>query len=105
MKLYLDDKRPCPEEWTLVCTAREAIEALKTGLVTELSLDHDLGDLDHDPEETGYTVLQWVENETYFNSDFQPPKIKVHSANVAIRTKMELGIEAVKRILELREQK
>ena len=43
MRVYLDDLRPAPEGWVRVFWPEEAITLLKTGLVTEISLDHDLG--------------------------------------------------------------
>jgi hypothetical protein len=44
MKLYLDDERPTPAGWIGVKWPDEAIAYLETGSVTDLSLDHDLGD-------------------------------------------------------------
>lgn len=47
IRLWLDDDlvdRAAPEGWVHVTTAWQAIEALETGRVVELSLDHDLGD-------------------------------------------------------------
>ena len=66
MKVFLDDERPTPDGWVRAFTAPEAIELLKTGKVTHLSLDHDLG-----PQEagTGYDVCLWVE-EKVFSQDF-----------------------------------
>ncbi len=61
--------------------------------MTDLSLDHDLGDDDHG---TGYDVVVWVEEQVYVN-DFIPPKIKVHSANPSARVKMELGISNIEK--------
>ncbi len=49
-----------PEGWTRVYWPSEAIELLQTGQVTELSLDHDLGD---DARGTGYDVVLWVEEQ------------------------------------------
>ncbi len=46
MKVYLDDERTTPEGWYRVYWPDEAIELLKTGTVTNISLDHDLGDDD-----------------------------------------------------------
>ena len=97
MKVFLDDERPTPDGWVRAFTAPEAIELLKTGQVTELSLDHDLG-----PEEagTGYDVCLWVE-ERIFSQDFfienpfEPPTMKVHSANPVGRQRMELAIQMV----------
>lgn len=58
MKLYLDDKRETPAGCVRVFWPDEAIAWLKTGAVTEISLDHDLGD---DNRGTGYDVILWIE--------------------------------------------
>ncbi|WP_020405206.1 cyclic-phosphate processing receiver domain-containing protein [Hahella ganghwensis] len=93
MKVYLDDERKTPEGWTRVYWPEEAIELLQTGKVEEISLDHDLGDDDHG---TGYDVVLWIEEQVITN-DFQPPKIRVHSANSSAREKMEAGIGNIER--------
>ena len=76
MKLYLDDERKTPVGWVRVYWPEEAIAWLKTEMVTEISLDHDLGD---DGRGTGYDVILWIENEVMTNY-FIPPKIHIHSA-------------------------
>ena len=91
MKIYLDDERQVPSGWELVTTANEAIKILKGGNVTEISLDHDLGD---DESGTGYDVILWMEN-AVVEEGFIPPKIHIHSANVSARVKMELGVEKI----------
>jgi len=88
MKIYLDDERSTPDGWVRVYWPEEAIELLKAGSVTEISLDHDLGDDEHG---TGYDVVLWIE-EAVITQGFIPPRIKVHSANSSARHKMELGI-------------
>lgn len=93
MKVYLDDERETPEGYTRVFWPEEAIELLKTGDVTEISLDHDLGDDEHG---TGYDVVVWIEEQVYLNN-FKPPIIKVHSANSSARDKMLNGINNIKR--------
>jgi len=93
MKVYLDDLRESPIGWTLTRTVCETLDLLKTGKVTELSLDHDLG-----YEKTGYDVLLWIEEEVYFNKMFKAPKIKIHSANESARRKMELAIQSIVRL-------
>ncbi|HHP5490774.1 cyclic-phosphate processing receiver domain-containing protein [Aeromonas caviae] len=95
MKLYLDDERKTPVGWVRVFWPDEAIAWLETETVTEISLDHDLGD---DDRGTGYDVILWIENEVMTNN-FIPPKIHIHSANVSARRKMELGIMAINRFL------
>lgn len=93
MKVFLDDERVTPEGWVRTFWPEEAIELLKNGNVTELSLDHDLGDDEHG---TGYTVLLWLEEQVYVNG-LTPPRIQVHSANPSARLKMEAAIESIKR--------
>lgn len=93
MKVYLDDERVTPDGWVRTYWPEEVIELLKLGEVTELSLDHDLGD---DERGTGYTVLLWLEEQVICNG-MQPPIIHVHSANSSARQKMELAIETINR--------
>lgn len=91
MKVYLDDERETPQGWVRVYWPDEAIELLKTGKVFEISLDHDLGD---DERGTGYDVILWIE-EAIVTQGFNPPKIKVHSANSSAKIEMELGIKSI----------
>ena len=91
MRVFLDDERATPAGWTRVYWPDEAIELLQTGTVSEISLDHDLGD---DERGTGYDVVLWIE-EAVAIREFQPPLIKVHSANSSAREKMENGIRAI----------
>ena len=94
MKVYLDDLRSTPEGWVRVYWPDEAIELLKTGNVSIISLDHDLGD---DERGTGYDVVVWIE-EVVATKNFVPPEIKVHSANSSAREKMEAGIQSIQRL-------
>ncbi|MBL1214776.1 MAG: hypothetical protein HND52_15565 [Ignavibacteriae bacterium] len=91
MKVYLDDERNAPEGWTRVYWPEEAIELLKSGNVSEISLDHDLG---NDNLGTGYDVILWIEKEV-ITKGFKAPKINVHSANPSARKRMELGIKNI----------
>ena len=79
MRLYLDDLRVTPRDFDLrAYTAAEAIDMLKTGNITFISFDHDLGA----PEcGTGYDVARWIEEQVYTNPDFTVPDWSVHSAN------------------------
>ncbi len=45
-RIFLDDLRPCPSGWTLARTVEEVKHHLETGVVMDLSLDHDLGACD-----------------------------------------------------------
>src|SRR5450631_1609881 len=44
LKVFLDDERVTPPGWARMYWPDEAIQLLETGHVTEISLDHDLGD-------------------------------------------------------------
>lgn len=44
MKVFLNDERSTPDGWVRTFWPEEVIALLQTGEVTELSLDHDLGD-------------------------------------------------------------
>jgi hypothetical protein len=94
MKVYLDDERATPQGWHRVYWPDEAIELLCSGVVSEISLDHDLGD---DVRGTGYDVVLWIE-EAVATRGFRPPIIRVHSANSSAREKMERGIDAIMQI-------
>jgi len=94
VKVYLDDERVPPEGWVLVRWPDEVIDLLKTGEVTHLSLDHDLGD---DGRGTGYDVLLWLEEQVFNNKFFKVPEMKVHSANSGARPKMESAIRSIQR--------
>ena len=74
----------------------EAIALLESGGVSEISLDHDLGD---ENRGTGYDVVLWVE-EAVALRDFKPPKISVHSANSSAREKMIARIRSIERFTQ-----
>ena len=94
MRVFLDDERQTPEGWVRVWWPDEAIALLEGGEVTELSLDHDLGD---DERGTGYDVVLWIE-EAVATRGFKPPVMRVHSANSSARAKMEAGIAAIAKL-------
>lgn len=96
MKIFLDDERKTPKGWVRAYWPEEVVEMLKTGKVSELSLDHDLGDDEHG---TGYDVILWIE-EAVYKQGFKPPSIKVHSSNSSARAKMELGIRHIESIFK-----
>jgi hypothetical protein len=100
IKVYLDDERSTPGGWTPAKTPDEVISLLKSGVVSHLSLDHDLGD--DEGIGTGYDVLLWLEEQVSYGSSFvNLESIAVHSANVSARIKMEQAIEKIENIREL----
>ena len=109
MKIFLDDVRDAPDEtWTLVRSFRGA-EALicphsnqhtefgiKPG-VSEISLDHDLGE-----DKTGYDIVLLIEKLVNEELNYLPPKMIVHSANPVGRANMEAGIRAIWQVIAKR---
>jgi len=96
LKVFLDDERKTPAGWTRVYWPEEAIRLLKTNRVTEISLDHDLGDDNHG---TGYDVVLWIE-EAVATKGFKPPIMRVHSANSSAARKMEQDITQIHKLYE-----
>ena len=102
MKLWLDDLRPPWRYgyigWEWAKTADEAIAFLKTGKVTQASLDHDLSEKatlgDWSDEMTGYDVVLWMEE----NSVFPPDGVTIHSLNPAGANRMKLALERYCRV-------
>ena len=101
MKVFLDDERSTPDGWVRAYWPEEVIALLQTGQVTELSLDHDLGD---DQRGTGYTVLLWIEEQVAIHG-MSSPIIHVHSANSSARLKMEAAIRSIKQYENLHQAK
>jgi hypothetical protein len=95
IKVYLDDARREPAGWVRCYRPEEVIHLLKEQIVSEMSLDHDLGD----GIEPGLKVLDWLEEEVHFDPEFRIPRIHIHSANPYGR---EVMIEVARRIEEVR---
>ncbi len=89
-RLYLDDERPTPEGWLRAYTANEAIAHISTGKLKEVSLDHDLGDLDGDCGD-GYEVACYIEEAAWLG---KIPRLRwtVHSMNPTGAEKMRMAL-------------
>jgi len=98
MKVYLDDEREAPCGWHRVYWPDEVIGLLEEGVVTHISLDHDLGD---DERGTGYDVILWIE-EAVVLRHFKPPHIRIHTANPAAKIRMEAGANHIRQLATLR---
>ena len=101
MKVYLDDVRVAPDGWVRTWWPAEVIALLKTGDVTEISLDHDLGAHFGRPdsvkkERTGYDVLLWIERAVILDG-FKPPVIQIHTANPVAEERMKIARESIYR--------
>jgi hypothetical protein len=96
IKIWLDDERPMPGNYnTHVKTALEAIELLKQGRVTAISLDHDLGE----PEAgSGYDVAKWIEEQAFHQKEQSPNLIvSIHTDNPVGRQNMKYAIQNAER--------
>ncbi len=102
MRVYLDDRRATPEGWVGCRWPTEVIELLKTGNVTYLSLDHDLGDkeaaLTEDRKEiTGYDVIEWLEGQAHQNI-FYDLDVQIHSDNSVGIARMKRGLAQIQKL-------
>jgi len=91
-RLWLDDLRPAPEGWVRCYWPEEVLEFIQEGNVTEISLDHDLGDEPAgymEPERTGMMVLTALAQMQFNNPDLVLPIIHVHSMNIIASKRMK----------------
>jgi hypothetical protein len=95
LKVFLDDERMTPDGWWRVYTPEQAIAILDNGMVTHISLDHDLGD--DRLIGTGYDVILWMEQQV-MSGEFKPPAILIHTANPSARLKMEAGRTQIRKL-------
>jgi hypothetical protein len=83
IKIFLDDIRvPQDDSWVIVKSYLEFVDFIithKWNLISEISLDHDLG-LEGENEKTGYDVAKWLVNYS-LDRNVLLPLIRVHSAN------------------------
>jgi hypothetical protein len=90
MRIWLDDIRKKPDDFDVwLKDADTAIRSLRTGVVTCISLDHDLGE---ESEKTGYDVAKFIEEAAY-KKTLAPLEVVVHSANPVGRKNIERAIE------------
>lgn len=87
MKIWLDDVRPAPEGWRWCKTVDEVklLMFFESESVTEMSLDHDLGE----GQPTGYDLCKWMAAENIW-----PTKsVGIHSMNPVGRNNMNAIIQ------------
>lgn len=93
IKMWLDDVRPIPSRYThWVKSSDAAIDLLKTGMVEECSLDHDLGS----EYGTGYDVAKWIEEKAH-SGELSYVKCNAHSQNPVGAQNMKLAIKSAYR--------
>jgi hypothetical protein len=103
MKVWLDDIPPMPPWFDIHArTVAEAIALLQKGMVSLISLDHDLGDPDNG---TGYEVARWIEEHAFWWSQgepcgFPPLEWRIHSQNSVGLQNMVLALRNAGRFWE-----
>ena len=98
MRLWVDDERPMPVDYDIhVRSSYAAVEILRIGFITHVSLDHDLG-----PGENGYVVAQYIETAAYYG-DMQRLTWNVHSANPPGGLRMEAALKSADRFWSVRD--
>lgn len=92
MKIWLDDLRQAPSGWQRTYNARTTIFFLETEDVTEISLDHDLGN----PEVvgTGYDVALFIYKRA-FEGKKVPSVCRIHSQNPVGAKQMQSALERI----------
>jgi len=78
MKVLLDRVSVAPEGWKVARWPHDAINLLKTGAVTELTINEEYG---KQKRGTGEDVLEWL-NVAVVNIGLSPPSIKIHANNI-----------------------
>jgi hypothetical protein len=119
-KLFLDDERDPRDwlphmhwfggrdlaeldEWIWAKTVPEAIGALERNDVTEVSLDHDLGEDSN--AGSGYDVLLWIEARTALDETYLPPVIHIHTSNTGALSRMEAAVRSIERLVARRSRR
>lgn len=92
IRVWLDDERPAPVGFDVrITNSADAIEAIRSGRVSAMSLDHDLGE-----GGTGYDVAKFIE-EKAFQGALMPMELYVHSANPVGTNNIRRCIDNAKR--------
>lgn len=91
IKVYLDDLRHAPDGWIRLIDAQSCLSILREGIVSELSLDHDLGE--ESPNGT-WLVKQICADVR--DGKYTLPLCRVHSQNPVGRRRMEEMIADLK---------
>ena len=106
MKIWLDDIREPPEDYTVWCGSVKEVKGWlrmwfkhsSASGCCEISLDHDLGE----NQPTGYDLIKWLE-EKVMRQGCSFPKIRVHSANPVGRKNIEAAVKRIEKYLNEKE--
>jgi hypothetical protein len=98
VKIWLDDEREAPEGWHRCYSPHDCIVRILFGAekVTEVSLDHDLGE----DCGNGYDVLVALEQAVEDDMITELPIIHIHTANPPARVRMEAAVRSIQAAAE-----
>ena len=97
-RLFVDDERDFPEGWDIARSFEDAMILLSLIDYDEISLDHDIASWDTDGTElTGYTILCYLERQVLEYGN-KIPFIYIHTANPAVRCKMQRVADALNKV-------
>lgn len=100
MRVYLDDIRQTPEGFDVrTYNAQLTMDLVKTGQVTYISLDNDLGE-----KLEGYDVAKYIE-ELAFNGLIPRMGWAIHSANAPARMLIQTALQNADRFWSQHEEK
>ena len=102
MKIWIDDQiddkdtphRHVPQGWIGAKTALQACRYIKTGKVTDIDFDHDLGTDTND--RGGYIVALYIEKLAY-NKMIPALQWRIHSANPVGRKNITQAMQSAER--------
>jgi hypothetical protein len=98
INVYLDDRRLAPRGWYRARHPKHVIDLVKTGHVSHVSLDFDLGLDSHGDPIEGYQFVLWLENEVVHGRQLPIPELKVHSGNIVGHERLLRAVESIERI-------
>lgn len=101
MRIWFDDIRPMPNGYDVhMVSAYEVIKAIHSGVVTKVSLDHDVGS--EDLYGNGYMVAKAIEECAFFGL-CQRITWEIHSQNSVGVASMRVALERADRYWDEKE--
>jgi len=100
LRIFLDDIRNPPDgnDWMVFRSAEDLIHWMmyeydSGEIISEISLDHDLGE----NRLTGYDFVKWLEQNVFAHTLPMPEMISAHSANPVGRENIRRAVESMRR--------
>lgn len=89
MKLWIDDKRPMPDDYDIhVYTVEDAIQHISKGIISHVGFDNDLGE----GLREGYELACWIEEQAYYGN-INSMTYSIQSDNSSARPRIRQAME------------